>query len=578
MYTGYSDNKNQQILLSLLKTHGIKKVIASPGGTNPALVASFQYDDFFEVYSCIDERSAAYMACGLSEETGEPVVICCTCATASRNYMPALTEAFYRKLPIVTITCSRPLKMIGQHIPQVTDRTAYPNDIFVDGAQLEDVVSKEDEDECAYLVNRVLISSINHGGGPVHFNVVSKRQSCSVKSLPNIPVIKIYNYDSAFPEIPSGRIAIFVGSHKRMTANETLLIDKFCEVYDAIVLCDHTSNYYGNYRIDYSLIGTQQHDFDLLSVSLLIHIGNISGDYVTPKCIHAKNIWRVCEDGILRKTFGHIEALFDMSEKFFFSFYNNSVLPQSINSYYSLCEKVYDELYKKIPDLPFSNIWIAKELASSMPHNSTLHFAILNSLRSWNFFKIDNSISTMCNVGGFGIDGCMSSLIGASLANVDKLYFLVTGDLAFFYDMNILGNRHIGPNVRIILINTGNGAEFLHSQSPEYEVGVKPFIAAEGHFGNRSEKLVKNLAISLGFEYYAVNDKNSFFAIKETIINEKIGEKPMLFEIITEAEQQSKAWSLLSNIAQRNMSEMTAIFSSKIKNNSIIRSIKSVLS
>ena len=174
MYTGYSDNKNQQILLSLLKTHGIKKVIASPGGTNPALVASFQYDDFFEVYSCIDERSAAYMACGLSEETGEPVVICCTGATASRNYMPALTEAFYRKLPIVTITCSRPLKMIGQHIPQVTDRTAYPNDIFVDGAQLEDVVSKEDEDECAYLVNRVLISSINHGGGPVHFNVVSK--------------------------------------------------------------------------------------------------------------------------------------------------------------------------------------------------------------------------------------------------------------------------------------------------------------------------------------------------------------------------------------------------------------------
>ena len=41
-----------------MKAFGIKKVIASPGGTNPALVASLQYDGNFEIYSCVDERSA----------------------------------------------------------------------------------------------------------------------------------------------------------------------------------------------------------------------------------------------------------------------------------------------------------------------------------------------------------------------------------------------------------------------------------------------------------------------------------------------------------------------------------------
>lgn len=102
----YTNDKSTQIVLSLLKEHGIRKVIVSPGTTNIALVASMQCDPWFEMYSCVDERSAAYMACGLASESGEPVVITCTEATASRNYFPGLTEAHYRKLPILAITGS----------------------------------------------------------------------------------------------------------------------------------------------------------------------------------------------------------------------------------------------------------------------------------------------------------------------------------------------------------------------------------------------------------------------------------------------------------------------------------------
>lgn len=67
-------------------------------------IGSIQNDSWFEIYSSVDERSAAYLACGLAAETGEPVVISCTGATASRNYMPGLTEAYYRKLPVLAIT------------------------------------------------------------------------------------------------------------------------------------------------------------------------------------------------------------------------------------------------------------------------------------------------------------------------------------------------------------------------------------------------------------------------------------------------------------------------------------------
>ncbi|MBQ7629074.1 MAG: 2-succinyl-5-enolpyruvyl-6-hydroxy-3-cyclohexene-1-carboxylate synthase, partial [Selenomonadaceae bacterium] len=98
METHYTKELNALMLISLLKAHGIRKIIISPGTTNIALSASVQSDPYFELYSSVDERSAAYMACGMAAESGEPVVLSCTGATASRNYIPALTEAFHRKL------------------------------------------------------------------------------------------------------------------------------------------------------------------------------------------------------------------------------------------------------------------------------------------------------------------------------------------------------------------------------------------------------------------------------------------------------------------------------------------------
>ena len=96
----YTAERNVQIIISLLKANGIKRVVASPGTTNMTFIGSIQQDPFFEIFSSVDERSAAYLACGMAAETNEPVVLSCTGATASRNYMPGLTEAFYRKLPV----------------------------------------------------------------------------------------------------------------------------------------------------------------------------------------------------------------------------------------------------------------------------------------------------------------------------------------------------------------------------------------------------------------------------------------------------------------------------------------------
>lgn len=62
----YTAEKNIQALISLMKAHGVKKVVVSPGATNVTLVGSLQADSYFTLYSSVDERSAAYIACGLA--------------------------------------------------------------------------------------------------------------------------------------------------------------------------------------------------------------------------------------------------------------------------------------------------------------------------------------------------------------------------------------------------------------------------------------------------------------------------------------------------------------------------------
>lgn len=71
----YTSERNTQILISLMKFHGVKKIVASPGTTNVCFVGSLQHDPYFEIYSSVDERSAAYIACGLARESGEPVAL-----------------------------------------------------------------------------------------------------------------------------------------------------------------------------------------------------------------------------------------------------------------------------------------------------------------------------------------------------------------------------------------------------------------------------------------------------------------------------------------------------------------------
>lgn len=76
-----------------------------------------------------------------------------------------LTEAFYRRLPILALTSTRPLSYIGNHLAQVIDRTAVPNDIVKISVFAPLVKDSNDEWDCQLKVNRALIALKKDGGG-----------------------------------------------------------------------------------------------------------------------------------------------------------------------------------------------------------------------------------------------------------------------------------------------------------------------------------------------------------------------------------------------------------------------------
>ena len=87
--------------------------------------------------------------------------------------------------------------------------------------------------------------------------------------------------------------------------------------------------------------------------------------------------------------------------------------------YYTECREVFGAVAGRIPEIPFSNAWMAQQTIGRLPENSVLHLGILNTLRTWNFFEVPDSVDCYSNTGG-----CMFHTTGNTRQISQKVYFL----------------------------------------------------------------------------------------------------------------------------------------------------------
>ena len=121
--------------------------------------------------------------------------------------------------------------------------------------------------------------------------------------------------------------------------------------------------------------------------------------------------------------------------------------------------------------------------------------------------------------------------------------------------MNSIGNRHVARNLRIMLINNGRGTEFTNYGHMGHAFGedADPFIAAAGHYGNKSHKLVKHYAEDLGFKYISASNKEEFMSVYEEFVSPEQQPQPMLFEVFTDSKDESDAIEMMLNIRKAPM-------------------------
>ena len=157
------------------------------------------------------------------------------------------------------------------------------------------------------------------------------------------------------------------------------------------------------------------------------------------------------------------------------------------------------------------------------------------------------------------------------------IYFGVFGDLAFFYDMNVLGNRHVGNNVRLLLINNGTGNEFRLSMHPCNIFGneADKYIAAAGHYGNKSTNLVRHYAEDLGYEYLTASNKETFSESIVKFVDPEIHHS-MIFEVFTEMDDERDALDMIMNTVVDKKKEIVTTIKSTLSSSGILDVIDTI--
>lgn len=547
----YTTQENVRIVISLLKQYKIRHIVISPGGTNIPFSHAVQQDNFFKCYSVPDERSAMYFAIGIYLQTGEIVATSCTSAQATRNYIPGLTEAYYKHAPILAITTSKLERFQYQDYMQAPDQCSLPKDAVKATYDLPPVTDENTRMQVYHNAKEAILETSHRNPGPIQLNIriVDKEQGQFEKTeLPDIRPLTRYMAWDEWPvtELNDKKVLIVIGEHRPFTNRQQAALDKFCDTHNVAVYVNHLSNYHGKYSLQANLL-VSSGGFTQVKPDLLITIGGQTGDYSIYGALHGignAEHWRVAEDGNYVDTYSKLTRIFECPDYYFLERMVGE--SKSVHTYYEAWKSLNDTIDYDV-ELPFSNCYVAQQLYKDVPKHSIMNFAILNSLRCWSYFPLDESIQGYGNVAAFGIDGCNSMLIGESM-NTDKLCFIVTGDLAFFYDMNALGIRHIKDNVRVLLINNGGGAEFkIMTRSWKENVHVEEFISANGHNGN-----ARGWAENCGFKYLTATSKEELQEVKSTFLS--TSSDPILLEVFTTEESEALAMDILT---ETNKTEST---------------------
>jgi len=525
--------------------HGVSKVIIAPGSRNAPLIFAFTAHPELECLSITDERSAAYFALGIAQQSGKVVALVCTSGTAVLNFAPAIAEAYYQNLPLLVFTADRPADMIDQADGQTIRQTnIYGNyvkasfDLPVETVQLVDLQFFDRQ------VSQAIDTAVSYPQGPVQINVPLREPIYTAlpENHSNPKIIKTLAAEVS-PTKESldtlqklwtsfGKKLIIIGVNpKNDKINE--LANSLANEPDVVVVAENLSNISGT-----KIIMQPESFFASLSVEektafkpdLLITIGNSS---ICKQIKLFLREYQPSEQWQLESSMPYIDTYRNLT----------TIVPGSAvdvlgkmpfgkteGNYSKVFQDQMQTIAKRhnafVENSVLSDMSAVTNLLKLAPANTVLHLANSTSVRWTQLFPTRGDLTYICNRGTSGIDGSLSTAAGYAYSSKQPTVFL-TGDLSFIYDSNGLWNNYICDNFKIIVMNNNGGNIFRFIGNPTLMASCEKF------FTTPHKVKIKSLVEAYGMKYMACNKDEE---LEDSMVNLFKAKQATILEIFTDAD------------------------------------------
>lgn len=530
----------QRCINALIANLPCNQAVISPGSRNAPVVYALHHSGI-NCHSIVDERSAAFVALGIAKETRLPVILSCTSGTAALNYYPAIAEAFYARVPLIILTADRPPEDIdawdGQAIRQ---KSVYKNHIRAEFETLDDYDDFTNFEAIGKQVAACLKSEI---AGPIHINIPIREPFYNFN---DDGLEKAHEQFSANPvtEMKLTALAKYVGMSFRdkkvlvvhgMQSSEqvTITSDEF-----SVVLSDITSNQPGNMDYWDALLFSAQTKPDGLS-----HLEVLRPDVLvtTGTTTVSKGLKRFLRH-FKPKFHFHLSKYEEVGNMFRTK--PTCIPPEEVNqeignksnvetddSYRIAWQNITSEFEQRFSRLDwkaFNEFTAVNYILSQLPDGAILHLGNSMPVRYASFLwkKASNNI-VRSNRGTSGIDGSTSTAVGNALVSNGPVY-LITGDIAFFYDINALFNQHLPKNLKIILLNNRSGGIFEMISGPDKMGEAIDYQTTPHHYS--AEHLAEHFDVS----YFSGNSIGTFAQGMDDLMS---AEKCAILEVFTDKEK-----------------------------------------
>ncbi|GAB3786701.1 2-succinyl-5-enolpyruvyl-6-hydroxy-3-cyclohexene-1-carboxylic-acid synthase [Spirosoma horti] len=491
-------------LADLLYRKGITDVVISPGSRSAPLTLAVARHPHLRTRVMADERSACFVALGMALQSRRTVAVICTSGSAVYNLAPAVAEAFFGQVPLLLLTADRPHEWLHQQDGQTIDQAG----LF--GSHVKrsyDLPADYAHPDARWFIERSVNEAINlsqlYPTGPVHINVPLREPfypgpdepflAQPVRIIDTCPATLTLSADTWRGLMTdweqSERTLLAVG---QIPYDPALLavLRKLSDEMGIPVVGEIVSQVARNdvfiTRSDTFLSGLDEQTGQSLRPTLLLTIGN---SFLTRNLktflrqFPAHRHWHIqpttdrINDSLQSLTklipaepLSFLEKLYADLDYQRFLQGDEDEETQAFLQRWQTIDRQASRLVNKTWLSASGQLtdWLAVQVTlEHLPAQSLLHLANSMPVRYANLCGLaeEKQIPVSANRGVSGIDGCLSTAVGAALMT-DKLVTLLIGDVAFFYDRNALWSAPVPPNLRIVLLNNDSGHIFRIIDGP----------------------------------------------------------------------------------------------------------------